>query len=134
MLASLRDIHTFFIERRRCEREDASFRATRASPASGSASSDRGGLPRGLRVLARGRERGAEDKLRFDWRDQDRGADDGRLGCPGPAQQPGGLIVEAVGVGGLFLPTGTPLARVIERGSAPNLLKASATRSCPTFP
>lgn len=47
---------------------------------------------------------------------------------------PGGLIVEAVDVGGLFLPAGTPLARVLERGSAPNLLKTSATPLVPRVP
>lgn len=39
---------------------------------------------------------------------------------------PGGLIVEAVDIGALFLSPGTPLARIIERGSPPSVLRTSA--------
>ncbi len=38
---------------------------------------------------------------------------------------PGGLIVEAANVGGVFLPAGTTLARIIERGQAPSMLRSS---------
>lgn len=38
---------------------------------------------------------------------------------------PGGLIVEAANVGGIFLPPGTVLARIKERGQEPSVLRAS---------
>ncbi len=38
---------------------------------------------------------------------------------------PGGLIAEAARVGGLFLPAGTVLARITERGKAPSTLRTS---------
>lgn len=47
---------------------------------------------------------------------------------------PGGLIVEAVDVGGLFLPAGTPLARVLERGSPPSVLRTSGAPLVPRVP
>ena len=40
---------------------------------------------------------------------------------------PGGLIIEASSVGGIFLPTRTVLARVTERGEQPSLLRAAGT-------
>lgn len=40
---------------------------------------------------------------------------------------PGGLIVEAVDVGALFLPPGTSLARIIERGAPPSILRTTAS-------
>jgi carboxyl-terminal processing protease len=38
---------------------------------------------------------------------------------------PGGLIIEAASVGGIFLPTRTVLARITERGQQPSVLRAS---------
>lgn len=38
---------------------------------------------------------------------------------------PGGLIMEAANVGGVFLPTGTVLARITERGQEPSTLRTS---------
>ena len=38
---------------------------------------------------------------------------------------PGGLIIEAASVGGIFLPTRTVLARITERGEQPSVLRAS---------
>jgi len=38
---------------------------------------------------------------------------------------PGGLIIEAANVGGIFLPTRTVLARITERGEQPSVLRAS---------
>ncbi|HLW48219.1 MAG TPA: S41 family peptidase [bacterium] len=40
---------------------------------------------------------------------------------------PGGLIVEAASVGGIFLPSRTVLARITERGQQPSVLRASGT-------
>jgi len=40
---------------------------------------------------------------------------------------PGGLVVEAVDVGGLFLPAGTTVARVVQRGSPPSVLRTSGS-------
>lgn len=40
---------------------------------------------------------------------------------------PGGLIIEAASVGGIFLPTRTVLARITERGQQPSVLRASGT-------
>lgn len=40
---------------------------------------------------------------------------------------PGGLIVEAASVGGIFLPARTVLARITERGQQPSVLRASGT-------
>jgi len=40
---------------------------------------------------------------------------------------PGGLIIEAASVGGIFLPTRTVLARITERGAQPSVLRASGS-------
>lgn len=40
---------------------------------------------------------------------------------------PGGLIIEAASVGGIFLPTRTVLARITERGEQPSVLRSSGT-------
>lgn len=47
---------------------------------------------------------------------------------------PGGLIIEAADVGGLFLPARTTLARVIERGAPPTLLTTHGTPLFPRIP
>jgi carboxyl-terminal processing protease len=40
---------------------------------------------------------------------------------------PGGLIIEAASVGGIFLPSRTVLARITERGEQPSVLRASGS-------
>jgi carboxyl-terminal processing protease len=40
---------------------------------------------------------------------------------------PGGLIIEAASVGGIFLPSRTVLARITERGQQPSVLRASGS-------
>ncbi len=47
---------------------------------------------------------------------------------------PGGLITEAASVGGAFLPAGTVLARIHERGQAPSLLQTSGEPVLPGTP
>jgi carboxyl-terminal processing protease len=47
---------------------------------------------------------------------------------------PGGLITEAASVGGVFLPAGTVLARIHERGQAPSVLQTSGQPVLPGTP
>ena len=47
---------------------------------------------------------------------------------------PGGLIIEAASVGGIFLPSRTVLARITERGQQPSVLRASGATLLPKIP
>lgn len=47
---------------------------------------------------------------------------------------PGGLIVEAASVGGVFLPPRTPIARIIERRQQPSLLRTTGLPLLPRTP
>lgn len=47
---------------------------------------------------------------------------------------PGGLIVEAASVGGVFLPPNTPIARIIERHQQPSLLRTTGLPLLPRTP